>query len=124
MKRLDPDFLPRSVWMVTKSFGIHTSWAHKWRVRMYSHRSSFLGEGYILKALQPEALPAELDNMLLSGRVRWQVWSRACEAGGTVASTVAGQILELDTEAILAAIAPMACAFAKAAPPRSLEVEW
>lgn len=103
-KRLDKDFLPDSVWMVTKSFGIHQNWARKWRIRLYSHRSSFIGEGYIMKALQPSLLPGELDNMLLTGWVRWQVWQRACEAGAQVMQVVADQVLNMATEELLSSI--------------------
>ena len=45
-KHLDADFLPDGVFMVTKSFGIHATWSRKWRIRLYSHRSSFVGEGH------------------------------------------------------------------------------
>ena len=38
------------------------------------HRSSYTGEGNILRALQPSTLPAELDAMFLSGWALWQVW--------------------------------------------------
>lgn len=102
-KHVDMDFLPESVWMVNKSFGIEESWARKWRIRLYSHRSSFVGEGHILKALQPEGLPDELDNMLLSGWVRWQVWRRAREAGAEVTRVVAAQVLQMEIEELIAA---------------------
>eukprot|EP00959_Pyramimonas_sp_CCMP1952_P048598 1014848-Pyramimonas_sp.AAC.1 len=39
-------FLPDGAFTVTKSFGVHQNWARKWRIRMYSHRSSFVGEGH------------------------------------------------------------------------------
>jgi hypothetical protein len=100
-KVLDVSCLPGSVWMLSKSFGIHSTWARKWCYRLYAHRSSFVGEGHILQALQPNALPAELDAMLLDGWVRWQVWRRACEAGVDVKITVAKDVLELELEALL-----------------------
>jgi hypothetical protein len=103
-KHLDSDFLPDAVWMANKSFGVHPSWACKWRYSLYSHRTSFLGEGHILRALQPDTLPSELDNMLLDAWVRWQVWRRACEAGASVAVDTADKILEQDIESLLKAI--------------------
>ena len=45
-KHVDMGFLPDGVFMVTKSFGVHQNWARKWRIRLYSHRSSFVGEGH------------------------------------------------------------------------------
>ena len=56
--------------------------------------------------MQPNVLPAELDNLLLGGWVRGQVWARACEAGVDVAHAVADQVLNLDIEALISAITP------------------
>jgi len=60
-KHLDVGFLPEGVFMVTKSFGVHKNWARKWRIRLYSHRSSFVGEGHTAAfgyARQPLGLPS------------------------------------------------------------------
>ena len=63
-KRVDEEFMHDSVFMVNRSFGIDSNCAKKWRLRLYFRRSSYTGEGNILKALQPSTLPAELDAML------------------------------------------------------------
>ena len=64
------------------------------------------GAADILKALQPNVLPAELDSLLLGGWVRGQAWARACEAGVAVARAVADEVLNLDIEALIRAITP------------------
>jgi hypothetical protein len=105
-KHLDADFLPRTVWMINKSFGIDATWARKWRLSLYCHRASFTGECAIVRALQPETVPGELDRMLLSAWVRWQVWQRANAATAEVRHEVADQVLELEIEELLQKIIP------------------
>ena len=79
-------------------------WACMWRVRLYSHRVSFIGEGNLFNALQSEPLPSHLDDMLLNAFCSVAGLAEACEAGAEVLHSLISNVLNSSTEDLLASV--------------------
>ena len=96
-RRLSISVAPATpIFMLNKSFGIHETWVHRWAYRLFAHRASFQGEAQIAHAAEPDmTLPCFRVN-LESAWVRFQLWTRAAEAGKQV--VLAALLLQLPLE--------------------------
>ena len=86
--------------LLNKCWGVAHTWLRRWRYRMFLHRASFLGEGILLRLLDP-CVQVKVRQNLSAVWAREILWRRAREIGGAMQEELAKQRLALPLEKLV-----------------------
>lgn len=85
---------------LNKSWGVAHTWLRRWRYRMFLHRASFLGEGVLLRLLDP-SVQVKVRQNLSAAWTRENLWRRASEICGATQEDLAKKLLSWPLEKLV-----------------------
>ena len=85
---------------LNKSWGVAHTWLRRWQYRMFLHRASFLGEGVLLRLLDP-SVQVKVRQNLSAAWAREILWRRAGEIGGATQEDLAKKLLSWPLEKLV-----------------------